>query len=246
MVYLSPLAANPTERRPKPTAPARKTPPKPPTTAPRPKKIPPPKQAKTPENPAAITLPAAQNAIAEPAPAPAPATKPDASAPDDMFAYVQAARKRRAAAEPTPSTETENTPPAEDANQRANRIARENVAFSQKHGPGAERDDSGGLFQLRNVGLNHAEFLFRGWNTNFRRNWSQMVAVDQGGELDIETAVVKKMIEIIRSKKSDDFIWDSHRLGKEVTLSARPEHSRELQQFLLREFFPDYAPLARR
>ncbi|MFD2272494.1 hypothetical protein ACFS07_18665 [Undibacterium arcticum] len=49
MVYLSPLAANPTERRPKPTAPARKTPPKPPTTAPRPKKIPPPKQAKTPE-----------------------------------------------------------------------------------------------------------------------------------------------------------------------------------------------------
>ena len=242
LVYLSPLADTPMSR-PQPTTPSHHTSPKLPTTATRPKKSPRPKPDKTPENPAAITLPA-QNAIAEPTPT--PAATPDTSTPDDMFAYVQAARKRRADAEAQQQSPAENAPAAEDANQRANRIARENVAFSQKHAPGAERDDSGGLFQLRQVGQNHAEFLFRGWNTNFRRNWSQLIAVDQGGEVDIETAVVKKMIEIIRSKKSDDFIWESHRLGKTFTLSARPEHSRELQQFLLREFFPDYAPLARR
>src|SRR5439155_26367838 len=144
------------------------------------------------------------NAITEPAPV--PAERPDTAPTDDMFAYVQAARKRRTDAEAQQrSSDSDSTPAAEDANQRANRIARENVAFSQKHGPGAERDDSGGLFQLRHVSLNRAEFLFRGWNTNFRRNWSQMVEVDQAGEVDIETAVVKKMIEIIRSKKSDDF-----------------------------------------
>lgn len=227
MAYLSPLAARPRSRQ------ALR---KPPSAAPRLKQNAPPKQDQLPKNPAAITEPM-----------PAPVVKPDTSTPDDMFAYVQAARKRRADAEPQPqSSETDNTPPAEDANQRANRIARENVAFSQKQGAGAQRDDSGGLFQLRHVGLHNAEFLFRGWNVNFRRNSSQMIAVDQGGEIDIETAVIKKMIEIIRSKKSDDFIWDSHRLGKEFTLSAKPEHSIELQKFLMREFFPDYAPLARR
>ena len=82
--------------------------------------------------------------------------------------------------------------------------------------------------------------MFRGWNPSSRWNSLRLVTVERGTEVDIETAVVKKIIDVIREKKTGDFLWDSHRLGKTLTLSARPEDSAELQRFLMREFFPDY------
>ena len=36
---------------------------------------------------------------------------------------------------------------------------------------------------------------------------------------------------------SGDFRWESHRLGRIVILSARPEDSEGLEDFLIREFF---------
>ena len=56
---------------------------------------------------------------------------------------------------------------------------------------------------------------------------------------------MKKMIELIREEKEGDFIWESHRLGRQITLSARLQDSAELQQFLLREFFSDYHPVVK-
>jgi hypothetical protein len=84
-----------------------------------------------------------------------------------------------------------------------------------------------------------AEVKFRGWNPNFKRRWLTSVTVERGSEPDIETAIVKKMIEIIRKEKTGDFEWDSHRLGKVVTLSARPQDTKELIAFLYKEMFPD-------
>lgn len=166
--------------------------------------------------------------------APAPA--------DDMLTQLDAARKRRADA-----AAQENAAAPEDDAQRANRIARANIAAAHPGGmQGAGKDEQGGVFQIRRLGLHSAEFMFRGWNLNFRRDSTQLIDVDQGADEDIRIAVVRKMIELIRRHKSADFIWTSHRMDREFTLSARPEHDGELQQFLLREFFPDYAATARR
>ena len=45
------------------------------------------------------------------------------------------------------------------------------------------------------------------------------------------------MIELIRTHYPGDFSWESRRLGRVVTLSARPQDSQELEAFLKKEFF---------
>jgi hypothetical protein len=157
--------------------------------------------------------------------------------PEDMMAQIDAARRRRAAQQP-PNASGEQE---ESEGQRANRIARANIARAV--GAGQDREDAGGMFQVRNKTFDHAEISFRGWNTNFKHNWSQLIKVEQGNERDIEVAVVKKMIEIIRQHKTDEFVWESHRLGRNVTLSARVQDSLMLQNFLLHEFFPEHPSL---
>ena len=193
-----------------------------------------------------------RQAAAKPVPAITPKTSitpADAAPPapaDDMLTQLDAARQRRAAAAAQqPALEAGAAVAAEDDAQRANRIARANIAAAHPGAQGNDKDDHGGVFQIRRVGLHSAEFMFRGWNLHFRRDSTQLVNVDQGADDDIRIAVVKKMIELIRHHKSGDFIWDSHRLDKQFTLSARPEHGSELQQFLLREFFPDYVAAGR-
>ena len=56
-----------------------------------------------------------------------------------------------------------------------------------------------------------------------------------GGDVDL--AIVKRMIELIRTHYNGDFRWDSHYLGRVVVLSARPDDQVELEAFLVREFF---------
>jgi hypothetical protein len=190
-----------------------------------------------------VKAPAATPSIVAPS---APSPPPVAAVPDDMSSMLEAARKRRAAARGQDYPAADGSEPApEDEAQRANRIVRANVAAAQIGAKGVDRDQHGGVFQIRRVGLHDAEFMFRGWNTGFGRNSSQLITVEQGASSDIRIAVVKKMIGLIRSKKTDEFVWNSHRLGKELMLSAKPEHESELQQFLLREFFPDYVQTAR-
>lgn len=155
---------------------------------------------------------------------------------EDMEARIAAARKRRAQAQPQPE-------PEESEQERGLRIARANIAGAQGRNGGSgggERNDSGGIFSIVDQTSHSAEIKFRGWNGNFKRNWLKQERVEQGAELDIETAIVKMMIELIRKEKPGDFIWDSQRLGRHVNLSARVEDTAELQAFLLKEFFPGY------
>lgn len=173
---------------------------------------------------------------------PAKPPEPSESPSADDFSARLAARQRQRAAEESQERDKQEArgTPEQQANERGKQIALANIA-SQLRSAGLEKDDAGGLFQLQHVGPHHAEFLFRGWKKEARRNWSQQLDVEQGNESDIRIAVVKKMIEIIRQHTEADFTWDSHRLGRQIHLSARREDSVGLQQFLLREFFPDFS-----
>lgn len=197
-------------------------------------------------------------APAQPNPAPTialdkslPSTSALATAPaqpitEDDFSSKLAARQRERATAESQERERQQArgTPEQQANERGKQIALGNIS-SQMRAAGLEKDDAGGLFQLQYVGPHHAEFLFRGWKKEARRNWSQQLQVEQGTESDIRIAVVKKMIEIIRVHTQSDFTWNSPRLGRQINLSARREDSVGLQQFLLREFFPDFDPTAR-
>jgi hypothetical protein len=177
--------------------------------------------------------------------APSPGSSQDKmSIPDDMSTQLEAARKRRADA--LSKEQAANGSSEQSEARHDNSIALANIAESLKHGKGNAQDDSGGIFSIRHLGYHDAEFMFYGWNANSRRSSSRLVVVEQGTEADIHIAIVKKMIEIIREQKQDEFVWKSDRLGKDITLSARPEYNGELEQFLMREFFEENVPPARR
>jgi hypothetical protein len=98
-------------------------------------------------------------------------------------------------------------------------------------GPG-----TGGIFQILRKGDRTAEFAFNGWQGDARR-WREVIEVDAGPGGDVELAIVRRMIALIRGHYSGDFNWESHRLGRVVVLSARPEDNEGLEEFLVREFF---------
>ena len=221
MVWVAPLAQKPA---PKPEKPAK----------PEPKKPQPVREQRV------------AKAVSKPAPA-APRQEvyvPPVQAPmktitpvqeEDMQARVEAARKRRAQDNPQPQAEPEETEA-----QRANRVARANIMGAQGRNAAGERDETGGVFQVTNRTSLSADFKFRGWNTNFKRQWLQQYHVEVGSAPDIETAVVRKMIEVIRKEKPGEFPWDSQRLGKVVTMNADVRYQAELEAFLLKEIFPEY------
>jgi outer membrane biosynthesis protein TonB len=169
---------------------------------------------------------------------PKPEAKREEIPPEmDMAEYIAKRRAARGATDPSTSTE-------ESESARGTRNALANIAAINKRGQD-DANESGGVFSISNKTFHSMDLKFRGWNPNFKRRWLTSVTVEQGNEPDVETAVVKKMIELIRREKTGDFEWDSHRLGKVITMSARPRDTAELQAFLMKEMFPEYRPPAR-
>ena len=70
-----------------------------------------------------------------------------------------------------------------------------------------------------------------------RSQWREVIEVDAGLGGNVELAMVRRMIDLIRGHYKGDFNWESHRLGRVVVMSARSEHQTELEDFLMREFF---------
>ena len=68
---------------------------------------------------------------------------------------------------------------------------------------------------------------------------AHQIEVRKGSNSDIRIAVVRKMIAIIREYEQEDFLWESQRLGRSLTLSARARDNAGLEDFMMREFFPD-------
>jgi hypothetical protein len=155
----------------------------------------------------------------------APPTEPDLSA------YIETRRRARGEA-----------PADASAANNANRGVLSSAALKQS--PPMTFDSrpptpSGGVFQIRRRGYDYAEFMFYGWNQNYRRAVPQMIEVRKGGNTDIDIAVIRKIIEIIRDYEAGDFSWYSKRSGKSLTLSARARDNSGLEDFMMQEFYEE-------
>src|SRR5262245_57188997 len=181
----------------------------------------------------------AANAPAQQAATPpvAPPSQARPSVEGDLSSYIEARRRARAesAPSPPPSESVPNATPAEDDNTRANRIAAANLGVGAKPTFGRE-PHGGGIFSIHRLREDYAEFVFYGWSKDIQRNTAQLIEVRRGGDGDIRIAVVRRMIAIIREHEQGDFQWESKRLGRQLTLSARARDNAGLEDFMLREF----------
>lgn len=157
------------------------------------------------------------------------------AAPTDMMSMLNNARERRRAAGTPDRNDRENEAQPDD-----NAIARANVQHSMRQAQARGRNDGGGVFQVTFKGVRTAEMIFRGWDERRRDTTRQLLEIDAGLNGDIDTAIVRKMIELIRQRQSGDFSWQSRRLGRVVMLSARIQDNAELEEFLKRDFFEYY------
>ena len=214
-------------------------------------------------------LPSPPSAPAEPAAAPSPKTRPPAARvrPPPMVAMprLEAPAIRspviappQIAAIPVPP---QARPPAQgdflsfvQANRRARGVAESaqdnaEVDFNTKIAanlPGGARGVAaqmpirgGGMFQMKRMTYDDAAFEFFGWNTEMGRRTPQLIEVRKGTNPNMQIAVVRRIIAIIRQYSKEDFTWDSGRHGRVVTLSARPADTAALEQYLLHDMFDD-------
>ena len=159
------------------------------------------------------------------APAPLPLPPPIPAPPVDMLAAIEARRAQRRAAEASAARgPPASVQPTEDAATR-------NLATL------SGREGVGGVFQIMRIGSRSAEFAFNGWRPDSRSQWREVIEVDIGNSPNINLAIIRRMIELIRTHYTGDFHWESHRFGKVIVLSARPEDNEALEDFLYREFF---------
>ena len=157
------------------------------------------------------------------------APTPKLEAPKDLTDFMKEAKERRTAGgifedEPTAPETVERTP-SEDELRMAN--VKRNL-----RDPGTS-----GIFQIMRMGPRNAQFLFRAWKTDISNPRREVVEVSAGPDGDIQRAIVRKMIDLIRQYQKGDFQWESYRLDRVVVLSARLEDSKGLEDFLIREFF---------
>ena len=214
-------------------------------------------------------LPSPPSAPAEPAAAPSPKMRPPAARvrPPPMVAMprLEAPAIRspviappQIAAIPAPP---QARPPAQgdflsfvQANRRARGVAESaqdnaEVDFNTKIAanlPGGARGVAaqmpirgGGMFQMKRMTYDDAAFEFFGWNTEMGRRTPQLIEVRKGTNPNMQIAVVRRIIAIIRQYSKEDFTWDSGRHGRVVTLSARPADTAALEQYLLHDMFDD-------
>jgi hypothetical protein len=162
----------------------------------------------------------------EPPPPPEPARQePPAMSFSDL---VNARRSQRA---PTVSE-------AAEARARAAGDGRDQSINRNLQTLTQNRDGTSGVFEILNKGPRYASFSFKGWKaTNERDAWRQTIEVDAGRGGDVDLAIVRRMIGLIRDYYQGDFNWESRRLGRVVVLSARPQDNAGLEAFLMREFF---------
>lgn len=161
----------------------------------------------------------------EPTP-PTPTPPSPKEPPVDMMASINARRAAREAAEAAMARGPHNPTEAE--------IAQANINRNLRFVPGG---GVGGVFQILNKSQLSAEFAFNGWEPDRDRKWREVIEVTTPAGTDIDRAIVKRMIALIRTHYQGDFRWESRYLDRVVVLSARPEDNDGLEDFLIREFF---------
>ena len=171
-----------------------------------------------------------------PVPAPKAAPVPPIPAEMDLSAYLAAKRRARGETEAAGPQGTASEP-AESDTARRDRIVAANLAAVRTPNLGSDPRNGGGLFEIRRLGSDDAEFMFYGWNKEIKRRVPQMIEVKKGTNGNIQIAMVRRMIGIIRDYEEGDFAWESRRLGRVITLSARASDNGELEAFMMKEFF---------
>jgi hypothetical protein len=158
---------------------------------------------------------------------------------DDLSSYIEAKRRARAASAPAaaPAASVPSTPRAEDDEARRDRIAAANLALPRAPAFGYDPRVKRGTFQVQRVGFDDAEFIFYGWDEDASRNIARLIEVRRGAHSDIRIAVVRRIIQIIRDHEQGDFLWESARMGRSLTLSARARDNASLEDFMMYEFF---------
>jgi len=99
------------------------------------------------------------------------------------------------------------------------------------------KTEMSGVFQIVRVSGDYAEFAYFRRNNETGRREKEIVAVSVDRQADIRMAVVRKIIALIREVEQGDFLWESQRLGRNLTLSARARDNAALEDFMMREFF---------
>ncbi|MEZ0232031.1 MAG: hypothetical protein ACAH12_04270 [Methylophilaceae bacterium] len=156
---------------------------------------------------------------------------PDSAAPTDMMSYVNAARARRQSQEQLATSENaaavskEQGPSEED---RRDAIIKRNLQG---------RDGNGGMFTILSKNSRSATISFNGWKGDYSIAKRETYQIEPGADGDINRAIVRRVIMRIRQDNPGDFPWESYRLGRTVTLSARVEDNAGLEEFLMEEFF---------
>lgn len=148
---------------------------------------------------------------------------------NDLLAYLNARRQQRQAqemAEKSPSTDA-NIQDRLVPEQKRDEIIARNL----------QQEGTNGLFQIREIVGDSAQFTFRGWQQNGRNTRFEIVTVLAGPNETIERAIVRKMIAIIREHYSGDFNWQSQKYGRIIVLSARLQDNQALEDFMIQEFF---------
>jgi len=207
--------------------------------APAPRRAPPPrtaaKQRPTPpvialnKREAEVTMAPTPPPVEQPAPEVAP--KPIEG---DMASYIEARKRERGE---SVASAASSASPAESDIERRNRIVAANLGLNRTPTFGYDPKNAGGIFQIEHLNYDSADFYYFGLNKDIGRNTKQLIEVRKGGDSDIRITVIRKMIAIIRDNVSGDFVWLS-RHGP-VTMSSRPSADAELEDFIMRDVFPE-------
>jgi len=199
-----------------------------PQVAPEPRKAEAPPQVRRPVVPPRPIVREAPNAVVPlpPPEAPEAPAPPPKEPPVDMMASINARRAAREAADAAMARGPHNPTEAE--------IEQANINRNLRFVPGG---GVGGVFQILSKSQLSAEFAFNGWEPDRERKWREVIEVQTPAGTDIDRAIVKRMIQLIRTHYQGDFRWESRYLGRVVVLSARPEDNDGLEDFLIREFF---------
>ncbi len=171
--------------------------------------------------------------VTQPTPEPTP-VKPAPEIPVippgmDMNDYLKAQREKRRLALGLNSKDFNDSVSGKrelSADEKRDEVIKQNLKNGQN-----------GIFQILNLNTYSAQFSFRGWTNDFSNAKKQVISVEIGAGGDIQRAVIKRMIILIRQYYDGDFNWESQRLGRTVVLSARAEDNDALEAFMIKEFF---------
>lgn len=147
----------------------------------------------------------------------------------DMASYVKAQQAKRVDAEAA-AAQVNAEAVARERGPTEAQMRDERIKRNLKHG-------TNGIFEITSLGARNATFSFRGWTDDYSAAKRQFFEVEASGGQDVRLLMVRRMILLIREHYDGNFNWESYRLNRSVVLSAKPEDSAGLEDFLMKEFF---------